>query len=250
MEKVLVAKKDCDIFDEIFSNQENVSCTFAQNARPTASLATSISSFRVNPFGVLILDCDLPDRKAMDIAVKLAIAIDKDSVNDVKYLKLKYGNEKEFKAAKEYLNRKAKEVWNVFENRNTKINVPKNSMKTLGITNLPSLEFMLGESVRFYENDGGSTTVDIIRSILKNKNFDYTFEDIYRYLLFAHKKYCCDYNLKTVTYLISWLDCDVEKLSALGIEKKTIMMALEAFPFMTRLKYLFKGSLKLSMFPL
>ena len=250
MEKVLVAKKDCDIFDEIFSNQENVSCVSAQNTKSTVSLTTSINSFRVNPFGVLILDCDLPDRKAMDIAVKLAIAIDKDSVNDIKYLKLKYGNEKEFKVAKEYLNRKAKEVWNVFENRNTKINVPKNSMKTLGITNLPSLEFMLGESVRFYENDGGSTTVDIIRSILKNKNLDYTFEDIYRYLLSAHKKYCCDYNLKTVTYLISWLDCDVDKLLALGIEKKTIMMALEAFPFMTRLKYLFKGSLKLSMFPL
>ncbi len=45
-------------------------------------------------------------------------AIDKDSVNDIKYLKSKYGAEKEFKAAKEYLNRKAKEVWDVFENRN------------------------------------------------------------------------------------------------------------------------------------
>ena len=146
---------------------------------------------------------------------------DKDAVNDIKYLKLKYGNEKEFKAAKEYLNRKAKEVWDVFENRNTKITVPKNSMKTLGITNLPSLEFMLGESVRFYENDGGSTTVDIIRSILKNKNLDYTFEDIYEFLLSAHKKYCCDYNLKTVTYLISWLDCDIEKLSAL--DRKSVV---------------------------
>lgn len=250
MEKVLAAQKDCDIFDEIFSNQENVSCAFVQNNKPTASLAASVSSFRTNPFGVLVLDCDLPDKKAMEIAVKLAKAIDKDSVNDIKYLKSKYGAEKEFKAAKEYLNRKAKEVWDVFENRNKKITVPKNSMKTLGITNLPSLEFMLSESVRFYENDGGSTTVDIIRSILTNKNLDYTFEDIYEFLLSAHKKYCCDYNLKTVTYLISWLDCDVKKLSALGIEKRTIMMALEEFPFMTKLKYLFKGSLKLSMFPL
>ena len=78
-------------------------------------------------------------------------------------------------------------------------------MKTLGITNLPSLEFMLDESVRFYENDGGSTTVDIIRSILTNKNLDYTFEDIYEFLLSAHKKYCCDYNLK---------NCDIFNIMA------------------------------------
>ena len=50
------------------------------------------------------------------------------------------------------------------------------------------------------------------------------------------------------------IDFPLEKLilkaDELGIEKRTIMMALEAFPFMTKLKYLFKGSLKLSMFPL
>ncbi len=69
-----------------------------------------------------------------------------------------------------------------------KMTVPKNSMKTLGITNLPSLEFMLDESVRFYENDGGSTTVDIIRSILTNKNLDYTFEDIYEFFCYRRIK--------------------------------------------------------------
>lgn len=250
MEKVLAAHMDCDIFNEDFLQGEYIPDRFVKNNRPVQSLASSVSSFKTNPFGVLVLDCDLPDKKAMNIALKLAQAIDKDAVNDIKYLKLQYGREKEFSAAKEYLNRKAKEVWDVFENRNKKMNVPKKSMKALGITNLPSLEFMLGESVRFYENDGGSTTVDIIRSILTNKNLDYTFDDIYKFLLNAHNKYCCDYNLKTVTYLISWLDCDVEKLSALGIEKKTIMRALEDFPFMTKLKYLFQGSLKLSMFPL
>lgn len=249
MEKVL-ADKDCNIFNEIFSNEENMTNTFVKNTNNCASLASSVSSFRTNPFGALIFDCDLPDRKAMDIAVKLAVAIDKDSVNDVKYLKNKYGAEKEFSSAKEYLNRKAKEVWDVFENRDKCISVPRNSMKALGITNLPSLEFMLGDSVKYFESDGGTTTVDIIRSILTNKNLYYTIDDIYDYLLSAHKKYCCDYNLKTVTYLITILDCDVKKLSALGIEDKTIMTALQSFSLKAKLKYLFKSGLKLSMFPI
>ena len=248
MEKVL-AGKDCDIFDEIFSKEESISNPFAKNNART-TLTSSISSFRTNHFGTLILDCDLPDKKAMEIALKLAQAIDKNSVNDIKYLKNKYGTEKEFNSAKEYLNRKAKEVWDVFENKTEIMNVPRISMKTLGITNLPSLEFMLGESVRFFEKDGGSTTVDIIRSILTNKNLYYTIDDIYDYLLSAHKKYCCDYNLKTVTYLITILDCDLKKLSALGIEEKTIMMALQSFTLKAKLKYLFKSGLKLTMFPL
>ena len=248
MEKVL-AEKDCDIFNEIFSKEEGISNPFAKNGTKS-SLTSSISSFRTNHFGTLILDCDLPDKKAMEIAIKLAQAIDKDSVNDIKYLKNKYGTEKEFNSAKEYLNRKAKEVWDVFENKTESMNVPRNSMKTLGITNLPSLNFMLEESVRFFEKDGGSTTVDIIRSILTNKNLYYTIDDVYDYLLSAHKKYCCDYNLKTVTYLITILDCDVKKLSALGIEEKTIMTALQSFTLKAKLKYLFKSGLKLTMFPL
>lgn len=248
MEKVL-AEKDCDIFNEIFSKEESISNPFAKNGTKS-SLTSSISSFRTNHFGTLILDCDLPDKKAMEIAIKLAQAIDKDSVNDIKYLKNKYGTEKEFNSAKEYLNRKAKEVWDVFENKTESMNVPRNSMKTLGITNLPSLNFMLEESVRFFEKDGGSTTVDIIRSILTNKNLYYTIDDVYDYLLSAHKKYCCDYNLKTVTYLITILDCDVKKLSALGIEEKTIMTALQSFTLKAKLKYLFKSGLKLTMFPL
>lgn len=250
MKKVLAEHKCCDIFDDIFSVHENIPSEFVKINKPAASLAASVSSFTTNPFGVLVFDCDLPDRKAMDIAVKLAMAIDKNSVDDIKDLKIKYGSQKEFCAAREYLNCKAKQVWDVFENRNKKIDVPQKSMKALGITNLPSLEFMLSESVKYYEKDGGSTTVDIMRSILTNKNLDYTFDDIYDYLLSAHKKYCVEYNLKTVTYLIEWLDCNVEKLSALGIDDKTIMRALEAFSFKTKLKYLLKGNLKLSMFPL
>lgn len=249
MEKVLTAK-DCDICDEIFSICENTSNGLAKSEKNTKSLASSVNSFKTNPFGVLILDCDLPDRKAMDIALKLAYAIDRDSVNDIKYLKSKYGAEKEFVSAKEYLNKKAKQVWDVFENRNKKINVPTKSMKALGITNLPSLAFMLDESVKYYEKDGSSTTVDIIRSILTNKNLNYTFDEIFEYLISAHKKYCVEYNLKTVTYLIQWVDCDVKKLSKLGIDDKTIMRALEEFPLKAKLKYLLKGNLKLSMFPL
>lgn len=249
MEKVL-AEKNCYIFDDVFSQEENMSNVLKQTINSNKSLASSISSFRANHFGTLILDCDLPDKKAMELALKLAQAIDKNSVSDIKYLKSKYGSEKEFSAAKEYLNRKAKDVWDVFENRNKTMSVPRSSMKTLGITNLPSLDFMLGESVKYFEKDGCSTTADIIRSILTNKNLYYSVEDIYEYLLSAHKKYCCEYNLKTVTYLITLLDCDIKKLSALGIEEKTITMALQSFSLKAKLKYLFKSGLKLTMFPL
>lgn len=250
MNKVLAAHQNCEIFDEVFFQGENILNRLEKQEKSVPSLAASVGSFKTNPFGVLILDCDLPDKKAMDIARKLAYAIDRDSANDIRYLKTKYGNQKEFGAAKEYLNRKAKQVWDVFENRKKMISVPKKAMKALGITNLPSLEFMLDESVKYFEKDGGSTTVDIIRSILTNKNLDYSFEDIYNYLSVAQKKYCVEYNLKTVTYLIEWLDCDVEKLSALGIDNKTIMKALESFSLKAKLKYLFKGHLKLSMFSL
>ena len=78
-----------------------------------------------------------------------------------------------------------------------------------------------------------------------------TYGDVIRKIYRAiRKKYCCEYNLKTVTYLIQQLDCDLKKLSALGIEENTIKMALESFSLRTKLKYLFKSGLKLSMFPL
>lgn len=243
MQKLSAANYDCGILSE---NNTVLSSAFdgGQN------LVSSIGTFRTNPFGVLIMDCDLPDRKAMDIAVKLALAIDKNSPEEIRFLKAQYGSNKEFASAKEYLDKKSKQVWDVFSSRDTKMRVPREAMKALGVTNLPSLDFMLGDSVRLFESDGSSTTVDIIRSVLTNKNLNYTFDDVYDYLLFAHKKYCCFYNLKTVTYLIEWLDCDVEKLNALGVDNKTITKALESFSFIAKLKYLFKGGLKLSVFPL
>ena len=167
------------------------------------SLVSCVNYFTKNPYG-LCLNSELPDKKAINLAVKLAIAIDKNSASEVKLLKAQYGSTKEFAYAKEFLNRKSKQVWDVFNNRNKKIAVPRESMNMLGITNMPSLEFMLGDSLKLYESDGSSPTVEIIRSILTNKNLNYTFDDIYNYLIFAHKKYCCEYNLKTVTYLIEW----------------------------------------------
>lgn len=246
MRKLHVVKSDCDIFDGILTEDAELhTVNFSSNQ----SLESCVNYFTENPYG-LCVNSELPDKKAIYLAVKLAKAIDKNSPSEVKRLKAQYGSTKEFAYAKEFLNRKSKQVWDVFNSRNKKINVPRESLNTLGITNLPSLEFMLGDSLKFFEKDGSPTTVDIIRSILKNKNLNYTFNDIYDYLLYAHKKYCCEYNLKTVTYLITWLDCDVSKLSALGIDDKTIIKALEAFPLTTKLKYLFKGGLKLSLFPL
>ncbi|MCM1339836.1 MAG: hypothetical protein NC191_09215 [Muribaculaceae bacterium] len=213
------------------------------------SLVSCVNYFTKNPYG-MCLNSELPSKKAISLAVKLAIAIDKNSASEVKLLKAQYGATEEFAYAKEFLNRKSKQVWDVFNNRDKKISVPRESMNILGITNLPSLDFMLGDSLKLFESEGSSTTVAIIRSILTNKNLNYTFDDIYNYLLFARQKYWCEYNLKTVTYLIEWTDCNVDKLFALGISSKTITKALQSFTFSARLKYLFKGGLKLSMFPL
>ena len=95
---------------------------------------------------------------------------------------------KEFVKAKDFLNKKCKEVWDVFENKNTKLNLPYEAMKTLGITNQPSLETLLADSLKYYEKDNGSTTVDVILSILANENINYTFDDVYEYLKKNNKK--------------------------------------------------------------
>lgn len=168
------------------------------------------------------------------IAQKLARAIDKNSPFEIKKLKKEYGNLKEFSDAKKFLNKKCKEVWNVYEPIK---NVPYAAMKALGITNEPELEFLLGSSIKYYEQDNSDTTSYIISSILKNKNLSYTMEKIHSYLKDKHIKNGCKYNLKTVEYLISEQNYNREQLEELGADTKIISQALKNLPLKIRANF-------------
>ena len=148
---------------------------------------------------------------------------------------------KEFVKAKDFLNKKCKEVWDVFENKNTKLNLPYEAMKTLGITNQPSLETLLADSLKYYEKDNGSTTVDVILSILANENINYTFDDVYEYLRKNNKKEKYKYNLITVSYLATKLEYDEMRLSDLGIEQNIVKKLFKSLSVKEKIMCIFKN---------
>ena len=182
-----------------------------------------------NPF---LTDC-FSDIKMYRIAQKLATAVDKNNIDEIKELKALYGDSKDFAKAKKLLNDKCKEVWSVY----LPSNAPKEAMKALGITNQPDLDFILGNSIRHFEKDDGDTTSFIIAKTLNNKNMNYTIEDIHEYLVRMNKKEKCNYNFKTVSYLISQHNYDDIKLKELGIDDITIAKALETLKIGKRAKY-------------
>ncbi len=250
MEKVFAGQNDCNIFDEVFSN-ENILTDFVdfsgQKSGKTKTLVSQIkylnssNTFINSNFGILSINDELSDKKIRQIAYELALAIDKNSVSAVKQLKSKYGQEKEFLKAKEFLNQRCKEVWDVFENKEFKTCPPHEAMKVLGITNHPSLDFLLENSLNYFEKDNGSTTVSIILSILNNKNLNYSFDDIYNFLKTKHQKEQCKYNLITVSYLASKLDFNKEKLYPLGVEQQVLNDIYKSLPLKDKLKYFFKN---------
>jgi hypothetical protein len=189
----------------------------------------------LNSNNELCLNPDLSNKLTAKIALELAKAIDKNSVIEVKRLKYKYMSTKEFLYAKNYLDKKCKEVWNVFENK-FQNPVPKEALKTLGITNQPSLDFLLADSLKYFEKDNGSTTIDIISSILKNDKINYSFNDIYSYL----KKNKTHYNMKTISYLCEKLEYNVEKLTELGISKLDTRQAMKNLSLKNKIKALIK----------
>lgn len=182
-----------------------------------------------NPF---LSDC-FSDIKMYRLAQELATAIDKNNIDEIKELKALYGDTKDFVKAKKLLNDKCKEVWSVYSSSNA----PKDAMKALGITNQPDLDFILGNSIRHFEKDNGDTTSYIITSTLNNKNMNYTIDDIHEYLIKMNKKEKCNYNFKTVSYLISQHKYDNIKLKELGIDDITIAKALKTLKIGKRAKY-------------
>lgn len=178
---------------------------------------------------------ELFDSKTRTIAQELAQALNQNSVERIKELKYIYSDCKEFVKAKKVLDKKCKEVYNPFENPN---NMPVEAMKSLGITNQPSLEFLLGDSVRYFEKTNGSMTAQIIENTLNNKNLEYTMADIHAYLARLHKKEGCNYNPNTITYLINKQNYNKEKLTELGINTKKSTKNLSVSEY---LKYIIRN---------
>jgi hypothetical protein len=176
------------------------------------------------------------DFKVQKIAKELAFAIDRNSVEKIKNLKIKYGNQKEFIKAKTLLNNKCKEVWNVYEPIDK---MPKEAMKSLGITNQPDLDFLLENTIKIYEKDGGNTTAYTISGILKNENMSYTIDDIHKYLADKHLKEKIEYNAQTLTYLIKEHKYNKQKLQQLGANDKIISQILKNLSLKERLTYVF-----------
>ena len=260
MDKVLKGQIGTEVLDGVFSVKKNVtdsivdlSCNKTSKPRTLSShisyldkakaYRTGISSICV---GAVSINDDLSDKLTCQIVAELAKAIDKNEVLEVKRIKEKYKDTKELAKAKDFLNKKCKEVWDVFEAKNTKLNPPCEAMKALGITNQPSLETLLADSLKYYEKDNGSTTVDVILSILSNENINYSFEDIYEYLKKNNKKEKYKYNLITVSYLATKLEYDEMRLGDLGIEQSIVKKLFKSLSVKEKINCVFKnfGTLK------
>ena len=204
-------------------------------------LSSEVGYIKCSDCGKVVINDELTDKKVYEIAHRLAVAIDKNSVIEVKRIKCECGDPPEFAAAKDFLNKKCKQVWDVFANKNIEMNVPKAAMKALGITNKPSLEFLLDDSIKFYEKDNGSITTDLISLILENKNLDYTFDEIYEYLKTKHCKENCKYNFITVKYMAEKLSYDMEKVSSICVDIDLLKEIFESLSLKEKIKYVLKN---------
>jgi len=237
MEYVLTGQKNCDIFDTVFFDNENSAIGFVDLACKKAfgqkSLATQVYYFDGN----LSVNDELADKKTFKIALDLAKAVDKNSVSEIKHIKNTYGATKEFAKAKDFLNKKCKIVWDVSENKAQKMKIPHEAMKVLGITNKPTLGFLLDNSLKYYENENGSTTVQIIESILKNPNLEYKFDDIFSYLKQKYQNENCRYNFVTAKYVANLLNYSASELELLGIEKEILNKIFTTLSWREKLHY-------------
>ena len=255
MDKVLKGQIGTEVLDGVFSVKKNVADSLVDLSCKKTTKPKTLSSHisylnRANTYrtgissicvGAVSINDDLSDKLTCKIVTELASAIDKNDVVKVKELKQQYQDKKEFVKAKDFLNKKCKEVWDVFENKTTKLNPPYEAMKALGITNQPSLEVLLADSLKYYEKDNGSTTVDVILSILANENINYTFEDVYEYLKKNNKKEKYKYNLITVSYLATKLEYDEMKLGDLGIEQNIVKKLFKSLSVKDKIKCIWKN---------
>ena len=226
--------------DGLFSDKSDLIGLTAKKS-DKAKLLSTVRYIDNSNNGNVIINEELADKQVYEIACHLAAAIDKNSPVEVKRIKYECGETPEFAKAKEFLNKKCKQIWDVFENKNTQMNIPKEAMKALGITNKPSLESLLDDSIKFYEKDNGTITTDLISLILENKNLDYTFDEIFEYLKIKYSKEHCRYNFITVKYIAEKLNYDMEKISLLCMDIDLLKKIFNSLSVKEKIKYVMKN---------
>lgn len=244
MGNVIAGQSKIDFIDEICVDNGNIinglidlSCKKSSKINNLSSAVKYLKEFSL---ANVVINEELADKKVYELTKRLSDAIDKNSVAEIKYLKHIYGDTKEFALAKEFLNKKCKKVWDVFENKHFRMKIPQQAMRALGITNRPSLEYLLADSIKYYEKDNGSTTVDIIKSVLENPNIDYSFDEIFGYLTTMQKTEKCKYNFITVKYLAEKLEYNKKSLEQIGIDKKCLNKLFKTLSFKNKLKFIIK----------
>ena len=133
MDKVLKGQIGTEVLDGVFSVKKNVADSLVDLSCKKTTKPKTLSSHisylnRANTYrtgissicvGAVSINDDLSDKLTCKIVTELASAIDKNDVIKVKELKQQYQDKKEFVKAKDFLNKKCKEVWDVFENKTT-----------------------------------------------------------------------------------------------------------------------------------
>ena len=235
---MLKGKVEEFLYDFSVSNNEtDIDLEFAAPKTLSASVKyiNDIQEVYTESFVGFTTNVELANKKLRQIAQKLARAIDNDSVQEIKNLKNEYGNTPEFNKAQKLLNQNCKTVWNVFEIKDEKI--PTKAMKALGITNIPNLDFLLGNSIKYFEKDNCQTTSRTIESILNNKNMNYTIKDIHNYLISKKLKL----NFNTVKYLIEKHKYTRKQLQELNVNKSIIKEALKDLTLKNSINFQFRN---------
>ncbi len=244
MENVIAGQTERSFIDEIcIDNGSIINGLIDLSCKKSSKfnhLSSAVKYLKELSLTHLIINDELADKKVYELAKKLSEAIDKNSVIEIKRLKYEYGHTEEFAKAKEFLNKKCKKVWDVFENKHFKLKIPQQAMKALGITNRPSLEYLLADSLKYFEKDNGSTTVDIIKSVIENPNIDYSFDEIFDYLKTMHKTEKCQYNFVTVKYIADKLNYDRKALEQIGVDKKCLSKIFKTLSFKNKMKFIIK----------
>ena len=234
---------NCDIIEDLGFDDRNsaIVVDFCAKKNPVTGLTSCVKQFHVQ-HGRILLDGDFSNRKVYNLALRLARALDNNSPNDIKFLKMQYGATQEFLLAKDFLDRKCKQIWDVFDKDFNPDKVPYEAMKMLGISNKQPIGFYLENFLTYFEKDGGTTTVDIINSLIQNTHSGYTFDDIYDYFKATRRKY--KFNQITIAFLASKLDYNQKELLKVGVEKSDLRVFYKNLPILRKIQILIKNLLK------
>jgi hypothetical protein len=249
MENIITGKNTIDVFDELFAENHSIANDIVNlTCKKTDRFKLSSKVRYINELhsGNVVINDELADKKVYQIAYDLALAIDKNQPERVKYIKSLYGSTKEFAKAKDFLNNICKQVWDVYENKNVQMNVPKEAMKVLGISNKPALSILLDDSIEFFENDNSKNFAKVLSSVLNNPNLDYTAEDIFDYLKTNYIKKHSHYNFETIKFMAENMDNDLYKVGEITSDKEVMKKYFLSLSLSKKVKIIFSTMCKVA----